>query len=208
MNYLCVVSLNRFFCNDSTISLTHISTTNPHKVDPWYGFVNHFGILAGMNKSTFGLIAGTLVILGATRLLFFTGNESADSGPKQSSSSEVSADAFAELTNREEVTIIDVRTAEEIAEGKVVPDALELDYYDPNFATTLSELDRDTTYGVYCRSGRRSGETIALMKGLGFTSVVDLAGGEIAWRESGRILVKSNDTDEEPSDTDCTLAAC
>jgi len=173
------------------------------------GLIKHFGILADMNKSTFGLIAGTLVVLGVVRLLFFTGSESpTPASAPEPSSGEVSADVFAELATRGDVTIIDVRTPEEIALGKVSPDALELDYYDPTFTTKVAELDRSTTYGVYCRSGRRSGEVVSLMKELGFTSVLDLAGGEIAWRESGRTLVKGDGTDEELSDTDCTLASC
>lgn len=78
------------------------------------------------------------------------------------------------------LVVLDVRTPEEFTQGHL--DGAELiDFYDPNFADRIAELDRTTPYLVYCRSDNRSGEALAVMDELGFTSVVDIEGGIVAW---------------------------
>lgn len=111
----------------------------------------------------------------------------------------VSPERFAALAAAEEVTVIDIRTPEEIAAGKVTPDALELDYYAADFDERLAALDRDARYAIYCRSGSRTGATLERMRALGFENVVDLAGGKQAWERSGRPLVAGSA---------CTGGAC
>lgn len=90
---------------------------------------------------------------------------------------------FIEISKREDSTVIDVRTPEEIASGKIVPEAEELDYYEDNFKEQLNLFPKDKTYVVYCRSGNRSGQTVKLMKNLGFEEVYDLSGGIQAYKE-------------------------
>ena len=51
--------------------------------------------------------------------------------------------------------------------------------------------DRDTPLVVYCRSGSMSAEAVVTLAGLGYTNIVELAGGMNAWRESGRQIVSS-----------------
>ena len=77
--------------------------------------------------------------------------------------------------------IIDVRTPEEIAEGKI-SNALEIDYFGDKFDARLSELARDKVYLVYCRSGNRSSKTANKMKDLGFEHVYNMKGGFNAWK--------------------------
>lgn len=72
--------------------------------------------------------------------------------------------------------ILDVRTPEEIAEGKL-DNALEIDFYAENFEDQLAELPRDVNYYVYCRSGGRSGQTIEKMKNMGFQKSYNVKGG-------------------------------
>lgn len=72
-----------------------------------------------------------------------------------------------------DVTIIDVRSPEEFAEGHVAG-ALNLDFNSGEFAEAITGLDPDATYALYCRSGNRSGQAAALLAGAGFTSVADL----------------------------------
>lgn len=77
------------------------------------------------------------------------------------------------------VTVIDVRTPEEFAEGHV--DGAELiDFYEPTFAERIAELDRSREYLVYCRSGNRSGQAVELMEQLGFGQVWELEGGVLS----------------------------
>jgi len=83
-----------------------------------------------------------------------------------------------------ELVVLDVRTSEEFADGHLA-DATMLDFYRDDFADRLAELDPDAPYLIYCRSGNRSGQTRALMEELGFTDVVDVDGGILAWDDAG-----------------------
>jgi rhodanese-related sulfurtransferase len=94
--------------------------------------------------------------------------------------SNISAAQFADLREKENHVVIDVRSPQELAEGSV-PDHIMINLFDPNFRIEISKLDRDKTYLVYCRSGGRSGQACALMNQLGFLSVYNLAGGIGAW---------------------------
>lgn len=89
-----------------------------------------------------------------------------------------------------DLVILDVRTAEEFAEGHV-DGAIMIDFYGEDFADQIAALDPDVPYVLYCRSGNRSGQTIALMQELGFTDVADVDGGVLQWGSAGLPLVNS-----------------
>ena len=91
----------------------------------------------------------------------------------------------------EGLVVLDVRTPEEFA-GQRLPEATMIDFYEPDFANRIADLDRDAPYLLYCRSGNRSAETRALMEELGFTDVRDVDGGILAWLDSGHPFVTSN----------------
>jgi hypothetical protein len=76
--------------------------------------------------------------------------------------------------------IIDVRTAPEIAVGKI-SGALEIDFYGADFTQRILQLDRDKAYFMVCRSGGRSAQACSFMSQNGFKEVYNLAGGMIAW---------------------------
>lgn len=77
--------------------------------------------------------------------------------------------------------LIDVRTPEEFASGHIagavnIPvDAL---------SSRLSEVSRDQTVVVYCRSGNRSATASQILAQAGYSDVRDL-GGIITWSEQG-----------------------
>lgn len=75
--------------------------------------------------------------------------------------------------------VIDVRTAEEFAEGHV-KGARNLDIQSGEFESALADLDKEVSYSVYCRSGRRSAAAVEMMRNAGFTKVVDLGAVEEA----------------------------
>lgn len=91
------------------------------------------------------------------------------------------ADFKAKMADPDAV-LLDVRTSKEIAEGKI-EGAIELDFYNENFAEEVAKLDKDKTYLIYCRSGNRSGKTCKLMSEQGFTKLYNLKGGIIAWSQ-------------------------
>jgi len=85
------------------------------------------------------------------------------------------------MSEQENVVLLDVRTAQEIAEG-AIEGAVTIDFFDKDFQTKISTLDKNKNYFVYCRSGNRSGQACQLMDQLGFKSLVNLDGGMLAWK--------------------------
>lgn len=83
-----------------------------------------------------------------------------------------------------DLVVLDVRTPEEFAEGHL-DGAVLVDFYDADFTDQLAALDPDVPYLVYCQSGNRSGQTLSVMDQLGFSSVVDVGGGIVAWNAAG-----------------------
>ena len=68
--------------------------------------------------------------------------------------------------------VIDVRSPAEVAEGAITG-ATVLDFNAGEFEAKIGAYDRNAAYLVYCRSGNRSGQAVAIMKELGFTDVID-----------------------------------
>jgi rhodanese-related sulfurtransferase len=46
----------------------------------------------------------------------------------------------------------------------------------------IEDLKNEKVY-FYCRSGNRSGQACLLLETMGFTDVVNVTGGMLAWRE-------------------------
>ncbi|MCB2223765.1 MAG: rhodanese-like domain-containing protein [Actinobacteria bacterium] len=82
------------------------------------------------------------------------------------------------------LVVLDIRTPAEYDEVHIAG-AVNIDYYEPSFSADLDALDKDAPYAIYCRSGNRSGDTMQIMEGLGFTDVTELAGGVITWYDAG-----------------------
>lgn len=75
----------------------------------------------------------------------------------------------------EDAMILDVRTAAEYSEGHLEGAEL-LDLTGGDLAAALPTLDPEVEYLVYCASGNRSGQAVALMEDAGLTKVTDLGG--------------------------------
>tara|TARA_B100000497_G_scaffold13098_1_gene15009 strand:- start:465 stop:848 length:384 start_codon:yes stop_codon:yes gene_type:complete len=84
------------------------------------------------------------------------------------------------IDNGQNMVLLDVRTFEEIADGKI-SGAVEIDFYEDNFEANIDKLDKGKHYIVYCRSGVRSTKSVALMKEKGFSKCTNLEGGYNAW---------------------------
>jgi rhodanese-related sulfurtransferase len=85
--------------------------------------------------------------------------------------------------------IVDVRTPEEFRDGHI-EGAVNVDFRSGNFATEIDRLDKNKTYLVYCRTGNRSYDAVALMGPLGFRSIVRLAGDINGWKSASLPVVK------------------
>lgn len=74
-----------------------------------------------------------------------------------------------------DILLIDVRTPEEFASGHV-PDAINvpLDVIEEKIAEVAP--DKNKPLALYCRSGNRSGQAIAILQSAGYESMVNLGG--------------------------------
>jgi len=85
--------------------------------------------------------------------------------------------------------ILDVRTPEEYESGHI-EGAININYHSDDFVADLGKLDRSKTYFVYCRSGRRSADTVSIMVRLGFGNILRVAGDILRWKSEKLPLVK------------------
>lgn len=88
----------------------------------------------------------------------------------------------------EDAILIDVRTPAEYAAGHL-EGAVLLDLNGGEFASALPSLDLDAEYLVYCRSGSRSGQAVAMMEQAGIGSVTNLGPIEDAAAATGLAIV-------------------
>lgn len=91
------------------------------------------------------------------------------------------------VTVSESTILVDVRTPAEYAEGHL-DGARLLDLNSGEFEAALPQLDPDAEYFVYCRTGNRSAQAIAMMEDAGFTNVVNLGSLEQA-ADATQVLV-------------------
>lgn len=89
---------------------------------------------------------------------------------------------FKELMLDSTAVILDVRTANEVQEGKI-QGSLNVSYFANNF---LSEVERmipkDRMVLVYCASGGRSAEACKQLKKAGYKHLYDLQSGYNGWQ--------------------------
>lgn len=108
-------------------------------------------------------------------------NSSKETSMSQVTFEDIDSTTFESLMNQESVVMLDVRTLAEVNAG-AIEGAMHLDFYQSDFESKLSMLDKDITYLLYCRSGNRSSQASALMvERLGFKNVKNLIGGYQAW---------------------------
>ncbi len=94
----------------------------------------------------------------------------------------IGADEFAEIMTQKDVRLIDVRTAEEYAEGHLFG-AENIDVKAADFAERIKGIDGEVA--VYCRGGRRSLKAAEQLAAGGCT-VYNLDGGILAWQKAGK----------------------
>ena len=102
---------------------------------------------------------------------------------------QVAAEEAGSIIKDAKAMLLDVRTQEEFHEGhikgaKLIPVS--------EINDRLNELDsmKDRQILVYCRSGRRSNVASKILIKRGFTKVINLKGGIIAWVNAGNRVIK------------------
>lgn len=141
-------------------------------------------------KST--LFSALLLFLSITACQSPSSSEASQSA---TASSSTTAGSVVTLTVQEfaaqssKGTILDVRTAGEVAQGKI-EGALVIDYYSPNFLDQVSQLPKDQELYLYCAVGARSEEAARLLVQQGYTKVYHLQGGIQGWSQEGMAVVR------------------
>ncbi len=100
-----------------------------------------------------------------------------------SSSQVISPDNYVSqfMDSDTEHILIDVRTAEEFAEGHIAGAVnIPVDYIEGR----LAEIPTDIPVVVYCRSGNRSARAASILVDNGYSEIYDL-GGIMAWTNAG-----------------------
>ncbi len=92
-------------------------------------------------------------------------------------------------TGEPDFVILDVRTQEEYESG-YIEGAINIDYYSETYRDDLDTLDKEKAYLIYCRTARRTGETMDIMRELGFREVYNMLGGINEWEAEGFTITK------------------
>jgi len=83
--------------------------------------------------------------------------------------------------------MLDVRTAEEYAEGHIKGAVLIPVQV---LAERLAEVPKNKQVYVYCHSGTRSARAAKMLAKNGFTNIENVMGGIVAWKKAGYPVVK------------------
>jgi phage shock protein E len=78
--------------------------------------------------------------------------------------------------------LLDVRTAEEYAEGHIKGAVL---IPVQELAQRISEVPKDKQVYVYCHSGGRSSRASNMLVNAGYTRIENVQGGFMAWKDAG-----------------------
>lgn len=87
------------------------------------------------------------------------------------------------------VTVIDLRTPDEFAEGHL-QGAVNVDFLASTFEAELGKLDATKPYLVHCASGRRSAQAMEVFEKLKFAKIYHLSTGYKSWVAAGQPVIK------------------
>ena len=141
-----------------------------------------------MKRHSFHLLCLSIVTIllpgcvGSEEVPAATNQDGNDSSAKSQFVNMNAIEAAKILKNNPEAVVLDIRTPKEYAEGHI-PDAINIDYKADSFQSELEKLDRDTTYLMHCRSGRRSANSLEIFEKLGFRHVIHMDDGILGWQE-------------------------
>ena len=129
----------------------------------------------GLNRKLMGLVFALLLVVAAC------------SSSSDTATIDLVSPAEAAQVIEDDPTgliVLDIRTPEEFNDVRLA-DAVNVDYYDADFADQLDAFDKNDPYVMYCRSGNRSSDAVKTMKELGFVEVYEIDGGIVNWYDSG-----------------------
>ncbi len=93
------------------------------------------------------------------------------------------------IASNPKVTILDVRTPREFADGHI-EGAKNISSVDPDFDEKIAALDPTQPIVLHCAAGGRSGQVLPKVEALKVPSILHMNGGFRAWKEAGKPVVK------------------
>ncbi len=112
----------------------------------------------------------------------------------------LSLEQFESAIAQPNVTVVDVRTPQEFAEGHIAG-AINIDWKNGNFAQMADELlDDDHTIALYCIHANRSKQAAEKLLEMGYHNVVELQDGLEAWIDAGKLVEVGISVDFDETD--------
>jgi rhodanese-related sulfurtransferase len=87
-------------------------------------------------------------------------------------------DLKARISQGEQITIIDVREVEEVAEG-MIPGAIHIPLGD--IPSRYTEIQQNNDIILVCRSGKRSQKAYEFLEAQGLKNLLNMDGGMLQW---------------------------
>ncbi len=107
----------------------------------------------------------------------------------QKSYNSASVEEFEKIIADESIVRLDVRTADEYAEGHIAL-AMNIDIKQADFeAKAKASINKAKTIAVYCRSGNRSKKACDILTANGY-KVIELSTGIMGWQSAGKPVTK------------------
>jgi adenylyltransferase/sulfurtransferase len=111
----------------------------------------------------------------------FCGIRGQEAPVTKASAAEITVEELKKRMDRKEsLFVLDVRNPNEF-QICTIPGTVQLPL--PELPQRFAELPRDREIVVHCKSGMRSAKAIQFLKEQGFTKLVNLQGGILAWAE-------------------------
>ena len=128
-------------------------------------------------------------LLSAVVILIACQNSNSQSAHKNNGTpQQVDAVTFSQLIeSKKDAQLIDVRTPEEF-QGGYINGAMNLDINGTDYGRQVAALDKTKPVLVYCLSGGRSATAARGLRQSGFSEVIELEGGIMAWNRSNLAL--------------------
>lgn len=111
----------------------------------------------------------------------------------------LTVDEVAVALDTDDVTLVDIREADEVRRDGQIPGAVlaprgMLEFWaDPSSPYHRAEFTPDRRTILYCASSGRSALAVRALQGLGYRDVAHLDGGLKAWQEHGRPIAHRAD---------------
>ncbi len=95
----------------------------------------------------------------------------------------ISVEALKEkIDSGEKINLVDVREPHEHADFNIGGILLPLGQVQTMQIDAIEDLKNQDVY-VYCRSGNRSGQACLMLETMGFSNLINISGGMLAWQD-------------------------